>query len=429
MTPIAPVTLRPGSPLPTAARQSGTVAPTPLGLDEQLLLAIEAQNLGEIRSLLAAGTNVAKSQQPLILLAIEPRVLRSQGQNTIKVLELLLAAGANIDAQSGTNNWTPLMMAAVNRDHELVKYLILNKANTTLNDANGHTVFGLIHSLNKWDHNEVKCVLVQSTADGKAWLESAASEGFRRANTFDDKAPRPAIGAETSWVLQEVLAYGEDNQVNQICRWVENGGDVNWRDLTYGWTVLHLAAQCGNEKMIRYLLAHGANIEARDKRDGTPLMLACNVEFSAVKLSSSIVGLLLDSGANPNATDRDGNTALGLIRRSPVAEAEKIAQLLSSRGAAATPGKDSACPECGAPYSEGMAKRGVHVTFSGAFAEFACLECNERQQASLESIDKAKGAQVMCSCRAIAFVPPSVWCKACGQGLSNGWQSTLQKVR
>jgi hypothetical protein len=204
----------------------------------------------------------------------------------------------------------------------------------------------------------------------------------------------------------------------EIVKWVESGGNINWT-CSEGMTLLHYAAMLNNERMVRFLLNHGANVNAEAKFKMTPLLLACK------GTSTSVIPILLDHGANPNGRTDDGHTALQFIRRSGLDAAENAAKLLISRGAVATPGKDSACPECGAPYSAEMAKRGVQVTLNGVFAKFECSGCKAQQKVDLEFIDKAKGIQVLCSCGAAAYVPPSVLCKTCGGGLSTGWQEQV----
>jgi hypothetical protein len=142
-----------------------------------------------------------------------------------------------------------------------------------------------------------------------------------------------------------------------------------------------------------------------------------------------VIPILLDHGADPHAQTDDGHTALQFIRGFGLDVAEKMAQVLISRGVATTPGKDSTCPECGAPESAEMGKRGVQVTISEVLATFACRDCNAQQRVQLDFIDKAKGLDVLCSCGAITFVPPSVWCKTCGMGLSTGWQRSVTTKR
>jgi hypothetical protein len=204
----------------------------------------------------------------------------------------------------------------------------------------------------------------------------------------------------------------------EIVKWVQSGGNINWT-CAEGMTLLHYAAMLDNERMVRFLLDRGASVNAEAKFKMTPLLWACK------SISTSVIRTLLDRRANPNAKSDAGYTALQFIRRSGLDAAENAAKLLISRGAVATPGRDSPCPECGAPYSAEMAKRGVRVTINREYAEFACFACKKQQQADLEFIDKAKGVQAQCSCGSVAYIPPSVWCKTCGGGLSTGWQKHL----
>jgi len=57
---------------------------------------------------------------------------------------------------------------------------------------------------------------------------------------------------------------------------------------------------------LEVLIKHGANIEARDEENATPLMRAAELG------QTQVVHALLEKGANVNANDRDGNTALML---------------------------------------------------------------------------------------------------------------------
>ncbi len=76
------------------------------------------------------------------------------------------------------------------------------------------------------------------------------------------------------------------------------GCDVNASGLD-GKTLLHIAAKDGTPAFLRYLLDHGAALEARDEMGNTPLHYAYN-DDNAI--------LLLEAGADPNVKSKYGNT-------------------------------------------------------------------------------------------------------------------------
>ena len=59
----------------------------------------------------------------------------------------------------------------------------------------------------------------------------------------------------------------------RVVKWhVENGADVN--EVIYGRTPLHLAAMNSHDELVRFLLANGANVNARTATGETPLLWA-----------------------------------------------------------------------------------------------------------------------------------------------------------
>jgi len=73
-----------------------------------------------------------------------------------------------------------------------------------------------------------------------------------------------------------------------------------------GSTPLHFAcySDCPAAKqLVQSLLRHDANIESRDARGNTPLLVCC------LSGRDDIIDLLLEQGANPNVKNSDGETA------------------------------------------------------------------------------------------------------------------------
>lgn len=122
-----------------------------------------------------------------------------------------------------------------------------------------------------------------------------------------------------------------------------------------GWgdTALHRAAACGNTGVLKLLLSNGAEINAKDRAGNTSLHLASSSRIDIIyfgrfnamaqrtwsmmeqnartsETSLNVVRLLLDHGANVNAVNFKGETALHL---SVMTSQKPLTQLLLARNA------------------------------------------------------------------------------------------------
>jgi len=82
-----------------------------------------------------------------------------------------------------------------------------------------------------------------------------------------------------------------------------------------GWTPLHLASFFGHPDVVRLLLAHGADVDARSRstrfaKENTPLHAA------AANRQVGVAEILLAHGADVNAKDGSGYTPLALAANS-----------------------------------------------------------------------------------------------------------------
>jgi ankyrin repeat protein len=104
-----------------------------------------------------------------------------------------------------------------------------------------------------------------------------------------------------SWIdLHSAASAGDVKRVKEL---LEKGADPNARDENDN-TPLHLAASWGHVGIVKLLLGHGANLNAQNKYGRTPLHKA------AYWNRVDVVRLLLEHGANPNVQDIDGWTPL-----------------------------------------------------------------------------------------------------------------------
>lgn len=96
-------------------------------------------------------------------------------------------------------------------------------------------------------------------------------------------------------------------------RLLEQGADANAED-PYDWTPLLLAADEGHASVIRLLVERGADLAAVTENDQTALHLA------AWQNHLEAARTLLELGVDAGACDQDGNTALHLAATEPVPE-------------------------------------------------------------------------------------------------------------
>jgi hypothetical protein len=78
------------------------------------------------------------------------------------------------------------------------------------------------------------------------------------------------------------------------------------------WSLLQLAVGRGRFQVAEAMIAHGANVNYRDKEGRTPLHMAVQLQSG----SKEMLELLLAHGADVNAKDNDGNTPLDLVNSS-----------------------------------------------------------------------------------------------------------------
>lgn len=79
---------------------------------------------------------------------------------------------------------------------------------------------------------------------------------------------------------------------------------VNTRDVTSGETALHIVTQRRDLTWMQFMIAKGANVNSRDAHGVTPLVLACNLNFTEG------VDLLVGKGARVDESNNSGETPL-----------------------------------------------------------------------------------------------------------------------
>ncbi|KAM3140367.1 hypothetical protein pb186bvf_007527 [Paramecium bursaria] len=129
-------------------------------------------------------------------------------------------------------------------------------------------------------------------------------------------------GVKNPLNLQLVQAV-ESNQIQEVKEiLMKLNPDVNTRGTLDGNTVLHIAVNNGNSKIVGLLLYHEAQIDSLNTKLKTPLLLACELGYE------EICQQLITAGADINFQDMNRNTGLHLAAMS---KHQKVVELLLSR--------------------------------------------------------------------------------------------------
>ncbi|CAH1100030.1 unnamed protein product [Psylliodes chrysocephalus] len=186
--------------------------------------------------------------------------------------------------------------------------------------------------------------LVTETRDMQNALHILAFKGkLMWIKKIFEKFPHIPVDSFTEKGNTPLIMAAQMDHVDVIEYLHEKGANVNHSNNELKFTALHYAANNGYTKSTKRLLELGANIEARDARECTPLIKACSWNFletckilvhngadinaeNAIHLSSlgiaatrehttELIKFLLEEGANPNtiSKDRYGNVYTPLV--------------------------------------------------------------------------------------------------------------------
>ncbi|MFA5292087.1 MAG: ankyrin repeat domain-containing protein [Phycisphaerae bacterium] len=242
------------------------------------------------------------------------------------IVSLLIANGADINAKDSFG-WMPLHTAAQFGYSDMVKLLVAKGAKIDVFTASAIGDINAVKSFINKDPNEINF-----TINGYTPLHAAAQCGRMEVvqyliekgadiNAGYPQKPTPLFSATTKGnvaILELLASKGAKLDSEEFLPlfgaiWAQNkeaidfliskGADVNAKD-SRGATALIMAADMGYYDICECLIAKGADVNAEDKNGG-------NVVTSAyMKEHLDVVKLLFEKGADVNEKYKDGQTAL-----------------------------------------------------------------------------------------------------------------------
>jgi len=321
--------------------------------DNSLLKAAEAGDADTVAKLLSEGADINQIS-PIGANALTCAVWSTgdtrDPANTIKIIQLLLDAGLDInsgevldqssDFKAGGSNWNayinPVWYAAGSSScsADVLEFMLNKGCNPSrgyaINEANGEQkdfgVDDLIDAVkksksNKADRKEYnKIVKILKDAKDKSKVVAPAVAKAPE-SAAQEKKPDPAVSPKPK-APKQVAKKPEPKQSEPVKEASKTQSYILTKsDAT---ELLLKSASDGNKENFYKSLAMGADINYTDAENKTPLILA------VMSNSYEMTEVLIHKGANVNVKTKGGNTPLSLARD---LGAEDMVKLLQKAGA------------------------------------------------------------------------------------------------
>ena len=236
--------------------------------------------------------------------------VRSAQRGDLSAIKLFVAAGMDVNAKNGRGD--PALACAAGAGHTaIVRALIDAKADVLEQDADGRTALSEAAYTERID---VLQLLLKHDFDVHSRNEAvakAARSGHTQALSVLKDA---GVGDHQAWSSALFWAVNSDIPIydkvpDSIKFLLENGADPNVSKDDSGYSTLMWAIQRGRIDIGRYLMKHGADVNAKGADGKTALMLAIAGGGGG---NEDLIKDLLDHGARTSEKDIHGYTAFTL---------------------------------------------------------------------------------------------------------------------
>jgi uncharacterized protein len=339
-----------------------------------------ANRYGVTPLILAATTGNGPITERLLAAGSDPNSAMRDGETVlmtaartgkVEAIRALLAKGANVKAREPSKGQTALMWAAAENNAAAIKVLV--DAGAVVQERSAGGAFTAFLFAVRAGHIDACRTLLEAGAkiddalpDGTSALVLATINAhYELAGFLVDKGANPNADAQGWTALHQIawsrrhnagfnlpgpVATGNLDSLDLARKLVKAGANVNARQTKeprdgnrnqqnrIGATPFLLAAKSDDVPLMRTLLELGADPSIKTNNNTTPLMVAAGVGIWAPgenpgthEEALAAVKLILDLGADVNAVDDNGDTALhGAVYRGG---AVSVLQVLADRGA------------------------------------------------------------------------------------------------
>lgn len=236
-----------------------------------------------------------------------PLFLACATAGDLEIVHMLVEKGANVN-KKGSQNYTPLHMAADKNNIKIAKYLIEHGAKVNSKDEMGHIP---LHTAVFQGHKEMTYLLLKAGSKKKT-KNKMGWNAMKIAKRKGDKEIVNILNGKKILIdIDEEKEEFEDS-FGLLCKAIKrtdidkmqiilSSDDVDINQLNSdGNAPLHIATRKGNSRMVEMLLDAGADVNIIDIKGNTCLHITCQVAYD------ELTNLLLTRNANPNVKSSYG---------------------------------------------------------------------------------------------------------------------------
>jgi uncharacterized protein len=315
-----------------------------------LYVASERGNVAMVKLLLES-----KADPNAALLSGETPLMRAVDKGNIEVVRALLAHGAGVNLKENRGGQTALMWAVANKYPEIVRLLVEYRADvharstgdfTSLlfaaqqgDTESGHILLGAGADVNETRKRDRMTALMIAAASGNIEFSVLLLDKGANPNLIDDSGYTAlhyaALHEKRAALVKALLAHG----ANPNARTTKDSRKNTTSGVSLkGATPLFLAASLGNVEIVRALIAGGADPFVMTDERTSPLQVASwggdpyfrDWTDEEKKNLFETTKLLVDLGADVNSAGEHGWTAL---HGAAYKGADSVVRLLIEKGA------------------------------------------------------------------------------------------------
>jgi serine/threonine protein kinase/ankyrin repeat protein len=278
--------------------------------NEGLMQAIRSNDLSQVQQALVAGADVNCVESDAAMGAFTPLYLAAMKDIDMRIIRLLIDQGADVNTHkagmmTGRNAY---MLAQENHNEELAKLLLKNGATGSRKKKDEVPV----EMPAAWELENAADKEEQQPKLEESWMYTAQMQGIKK---------NSAEGAPSEEQMQQLQMHqlhlhqlhlslwrcGGGQRIKSAAEYLSAGADIEWVHPQQHTTVLMHAAMAGQSTMVRFLVGHGANVDACDDKQRSALALA--LRFKHVSGTEEVAKILRSAGAKTSSRESEAREA------------------------------------------------------------------------------------------------------------------------